>query len=428
MTDASALPTDTEIPVSSISQHGSSENNSPFSAIFKNKKLLFLVAICLVLISIAIFFLVLVRKQNSYRTAIMATQEAKEAYNSGNLPLTQKKLYESLRAYSANPGGLAALIKSIAVEGNEKGTEADALKRGKQYVDYGLKYFPDEPSVLTSIGYLYETAGEYKKALSYYEQALRKDPNSSEILFHKGHVLEFLGRKDEAYKDYNKAYSLNKDDPYVLMGVGNRLAAEGKAQEAFDTFKKASELPGVSNYVKAEALTGASIVRTGQILYMSEATEIAKKAVEANSKYSPALAAYGYVLSINGNPKEGIEYLKKSIAANPRISRNYSQLSQVYRASKIFIEAINYQKEALARVEADNTLLGPDEKKVAKARYIYDLAKTYDKSGLKVDTMPLLTQAIQTNPLIGSTIKTDFSKYGYFKSLVGNPEFNQLIQ
>jgi tetratricopeptide (TPR) repeat protein len=160
---------------------------------------------------------------------------------------------------------------------------------------------------------------------------------------------------------------------------------------------------------------------------MDEAISLAKRAVDTSPTFSPALAAYGYALAINGRPQEGIEYLVKSTEANPRISRNFIQLAQVYRANKNFTEAINNQKVAISKVDEDNTLVGPEEKKVAKARYTYDLAKTYDMAKINVDIVPLLTQASEINPKIKNVIKNDHEKYGFFTASAEDPAFQSLI-
>lgn len=409
----------TEIPV----------ENLPFKERLNSipvKKLL-IALIILVIIILAIVGSFIYLRDLQAKKILTITQEAESAYKAGDYKKAKEKLDEALVLKKDDPEILAAAAKTIALQGNHSGQEQKSFEVAKSYLDKALSADPKNLEVLLSAGYLYETSGDYNKALEYYSQATKLYQNSSDAWFHYGHVLQFLGKKEEAVKAYDESLKLNANNPLSLMAKANILATQGKLEDSYLMFKKASEVSGISSSLQAEALTGASIVRTSQILYMKEATELAKRSVEADPSFSPALAAYGFVLSINGNPKDGIEYLKKAIEANPRISKNYNQLAQVYRSNKLFIDAINYQKEAMARVDDDNTLLGPQEKKFAKARYIYDLAKTYDMAGLKVDIVPLLSQAVQINPLIKGVIKNDFEKYGFFKNLSNDQRFNQLI-
>lgn len=417
--DSTRVANQTEIPVSEVKN---SSSNKP-----KNKipKVLLLAVIVVVIVSIPLIFLNSSSSKKA-RVAALSAQAQKES-SSGKFAQAKKDLDQAIAIDKNNPRLLSQQIQTIALEGNQTGTEKQAFEEAKPYINQIIQNKLGDADVLMSIGYAYETVGDYNKALTYYEGATKLAPKSADAWFHLGHVQQFLGKNDEAQKDYDKAYSLDKNNPLVLMAMGNMFFSRGKTQEAFDSFKKASELPGISVQTKSETLTSASIVRGTQILHMKEAVDLAKQAIDTDPGFSPALGNYAYLSFLNGNAKDGGTYVQKAIIANPRISKNYYILAQMLRFNKKFADAINYQKKAISLVANDNTLLGPAQKDGARALYTYDLAKTYDTSGLKADIIPLLVDALKANPNLKATLINDYKKYNFFKSLSQDPRFIQLI-
>jgi tetratricopeptide (TPR) repeat protein len=415
------LPTDTEIDVNkvNIAESPRAGIGKLFGKVTKKWKV-FLPVLILLVVSFAVLFLLRQPKPGP-RTA------AREAARGGDLKSAEQNLNRALAADENNPQLLAAMVKAIALQGNASGSESESFEKAKPYLDKALENDSEDLEVLLSAGYLHETNGDYQKAYEYYDKAVNLHPESSMALFHKGHALDFLGKREEATLAYNQALQIDENNAFALMGRANNLARSGNAEAAFDSYRKASEVPNLSKTTRAEALTGTAITLSSNLLKLSDAIDYARRATEEDPNYSPGLAAYGHLLSINGNPQEGVEYLRRSIEKNPRITRNYYQLAQVLRANKVYADAINYQKQAIAGVENDNTLLDFQEKKIAKARYTYDLAKTYDMSKIQTDIYPLLAEAVEINPLIKDVIKNDLEKYGFFESISTDPRFIQLV-
>ena len=419
MPEANALPTDTEINVNDLPKELAAESG--------NKKV-FVIAGVIVVVLIALFSVWFLGSRNNNAVESL-TSQAQTAYLSADFKGAQEKYKQALLQDKNNPRVLAGLINSISLQGNQTGTEKKALQDSQNYINEALKAGPNNTDVLIAVGYAYETAGDYQKALGYYNQAIKADPNSSAAYFHAGHALEFLGKRAEAYKDYEKAYSLDPNNSLVLVARGNMLLSQGKTQESYDSFKKAAQAPGISAQTKSEALTAASLVRVSQdnFAHVNEATELAKQAVAADPNFSPALATYGYDLYLSGNNNQAIEYLKKAIAANPRISKNYLLLAQIYRAEGDYTDGINYDKQALAHVDEDNTILSSADKQTIRGDYTYDLAKTYSLSKLPVDTLALIKQAIALNPAIKKRVQSEVGTGPLFKELIASAEFKQIL-
>jgi tetratricopeptide (TPR) repeat protein len=179
---------------------------------------------------------------------------------------------------------------------------------------------------------------------------------------------------------------------------------------------------------QAEALTNQSIIKRGQILYMQDAIDLSKRAVDTDSNYAPALAAYGFNLGINGKFGEGVNFLKKSLEVNPRISQNYYYLGVLYRSVGDLNSAVDYQEKGYDSIDKDNTILDPTTKNKLKGNMAYDLAKTYDTLGKENQVLSLLQEAVRLNPKLVQTLKNDYKNKKQFQSLATNANFRLLVQ
>lgn len=408
----------TEIPVSEIA---SEQKKTGFKPPFV---ILIPVMFVLIIVTVAVWLLFFQKNTQDARVATLLSQ-AKEAYEKGNFEKTEQLLKDGLAIREDDPKILSLIIKTKALEGNQTGQEKQNLQELKPFIDLALKTSPEDVELLTSIGYVYETAGDYKKALEIYNQALAIGQSTSDLYFHKGHVLFFLDRFDEGKQAYEESIKLDGNNPLTLMAFGNIASTNGDLSRAYDLFKKASDVKDLSPQLKSEALTAASLVRAGEFK-MSEAIELAKQAIDASPNFSPALATYGFLLSINGNAKDGFEYQKKAIETNPRISKNYYQAALVLRAVKQYDYAISYQRNAISKINDDNTILGQQEKTQTKASYTYELAKTYSMAGGNPDTIIFLQQALLIKPDLNKRLVGDYG-IGFFSELSGNPQFQALL-
>lgn len=394
----------------------------------KNKLLLLIILVVIAFVVAGGLWYVANQEQRNYEQAQKNLDEAKEAYSKGDIKTVQEKLLASYNKYPKDPKFQAALIEAIAVEGNLTGTEQEAFEKAKPYVKEALETNRGSAEVLIAVGYINEIVGNYNEALGFYDEALSIDKNNAEGWFHKGHVLEFLGRNDEAFTAYKQAYAIDPNNPVVIIGVARATIAEGKTEEAITLYKKVGELNEASADLKAEALTNASILKRNQILYMDEAIALSEQAVKFGPNFSPALAAHGYNLSVNGRFNEGVEFLKKSLTANPRISQNYYFLGVIYRSVNDLPNALIYIEQGLAKIDNDNTIVDSTLKSRIKGNMAYDLAKTYSRSNQNKNNLSLLQQAVQLNPNLLDSLKSDYASGNLFKELEQDPAFQQLIQ
>jgi tetratricopeptide (TPR) repeat protein len=396
-----------------------------------NRKLFLTVIFILLIVPLFLYFI----NYNNKKSSDNSTIEGHEAFQRGDYDKAMQIYSTALKKDKNNSELLSGLIEASSAKGNKTGQEKQQFKQIEPYIQEAIKVVPDDPKLSESLGYAYETAGDYQQALAYYEKVVQLTPDSSSAWFHHGHVLEFLGEKQKAYADYEKAYSLDNDNPQVLIAKGNMLLNQNKLQEAYDIFIKASDVSGIPNSIKAEALTAAAIAMSSRenFKYIKESLMLSKEAVEADPGFSPALAIYGYNLYLTEDKEakgisEGINYLQKAISANPRIAKNYYVLGLLYRANKDYSQAIANFQQAIDKIDQDNTVLSTEDKKQLKGLYLYDMAKTYDVSKTSTDTLKIIKQAISFNPHLKDQIKEDIISSGYFQDIKDNQDFVNLIK
>lgn len=403
-----------------------SKPNYKFS-ILKNKKLLFLLITFVVALGLIIVLTsTLYKKKNAPYTT---TSSFNTMMNDSNYNKAIEIAKNGLNSSPDDTHLIGGIILAYANEGNRTGTEEESFKKAQPYIDIATNKGKDDPETLLSLGYLYETTGKYDEALKYYEDALKILPNSGKALFHKGHVLQFLGKKKEAYTIYKEAYKNDPSNSFVLMELGNAYASVNDFQKSYEAFIKASNAPNIDKLTKAEALTGAALVRGAQdnFSHIEESTLLSKKATDEYPEFSPALAAYGYNLYLTGHTRDSINYVKKATSINPRISRNYLLLSQIYKADGNFSEAVSYLKQAIDKSVYDNTIFTLSDRQNIKGQYLYDLAKLYTSTGQVSLIIPTLKEAESFSAIVKPMLRKDLKSNKVFQSLADKPEFTELL-
>jgi len=413
-------------PETKLDQANSPTNFSFKTLSSKKRKMLIIFGIIFVLVSLA-FIIGAIISSNSDKKVRLVIENANNSYIAGDISKARQDLESAYGEYPDNEDVQAALIKVIANQGNLSGDEKQKYDEAKKYIEDALKDNPNNVQVLLSVGYIEEVAGNYPKALEYYDKALSMDSNNPEGWFHRGHVLYFQGDYVGGRTAIEKSYSLDNKDPLVLIAMGNIAYGESDLEKAYRYFLEASKISDTPVQIRSEALTAASITRRLQLIYMDESIALAKQAVDLNPTFSPALGAYGYVLSINGRAAEGAEYLTKAIESNPRISLNYHLGAMVLRMVGQYTDSVDYEKQAIEKVANDNTILGASAKAEVRSNYLYELAVTHTLNGGNTETVALLSEALSLNPMLKDNLVTDYETNGRFAELSSNLEFQALL-
>lgn len=364
---------------------------------------------------------------NSWRSQLISIQKDVDAnLKSQNFNEASKSLQEGLRKFPNDPGLLARQIDLNSSQGNISGTEVEMFDKNKDMIAKALKDHGNDYSILISVGYAYETSGQYDKALEYYSKAISIKPDSSTAYFHKGHTLAFLNRQDEADKAYDKAYELDNNNNLAIVEKARILYSQGKADESISLLQKVIGSDTAGALQKAEAGTAASYIEFGRG-NSEKALTYSSEALKSDPEYAQALAMYGYLQAFKKETYAvGVENIKKAIAQNPRISQNYFLMGIVMRSYSFYPQAVAFQKKALEVINDDNTLVGRSALNAQKSRMDYELGITYSLMKDVDNAVNYLHVAINENPEYKKKLEKDINS-GVFNNIKSNGKFLELI-
>ena len=103
------------------------------------------------------------------------------------------------------------------------------------------KRWPESSMTLNALGYtLADRTEEYREAEKFIRKALKYDPDSPAIIDSLGWVLHKLGRHEEALVELRRAYE-GFDDPEVAAHIVEVLDALGRHDEALAFLESAEE-------------------------------------------------------------------------------------------------------------------------------------------------------------------------------------------
>lgn len=256
--------------------------------------------------------------------------------------------------------GLGEYEKSIeayrsAVTLEKEATRADEARKRLRAVTLRF-HFNQAKRLLNS--------GDYEAALREMQAVLDITPDDPVALFNTGVLYERLNRSKESEASLMKAISLSADyvQAYLLLGiVQERLRKFDEARAAFDK---------VLEIQKEGREATAARMRLEQIKEVEDLSGRLQKSFEhmekkdwegARREIEGVLALYpgnyigyyymGIILENLDIPDEARAALRKAIEINPRFSKSYIALGDLYVREQEYEEARNIYKEVIAVAE-----------------------------------------------------------------------------
>ncbi len=112
---------------------------------------------------------------------------------------------------------------------------------GERWLEEVLDEFPDDPSALNDLGYLWADAGKHlARAERMIRRALKQEPNNAAFRDSLGWVLFRQGRVNEALPELEKAAAA-EPDPTVLDHLGDAYWQLGRREEARSAWGRAAK-------------------------------------------------------------------------------------------------------------------------------------------------------------------------------------------
>ncbi len=208
---------------------------------------------------------------------------------------------------------------------------------------------PDDPVIQLSAGIAAARDQQHEKALALIDRSIRGLPAYSYTWASRCWALANAGRADDARAAMKRVPNSREWDALTWQQFGYTLAREEKLDFAIETFEFAlqrePEMPEAHNNV------GLLLAWRGK---NEEALPHLRRALALPiEKRGPAHNALGCVLMSLGKTAEAEEHLARAVELEPKRSRGYHNLAQLYAGQGRFLD--------VERVLADGARAVPDD-------------------------------------------------------------------
>jgi len=154
---------------------------------------------------------------------------------SQNLDQPELKRFPQTEAKIADRD-LALAWESLAESGNES-----AAAEAQKYLPRALAETPDDPALLTAVGFLNEKQGKIQQARSLYEHALRENPFADVASTDLGVIIAQSGDLSEAIRLWKIVFAKEPEKSAIGTNLSKALCAEGNTAEARATIERVLE-------------------------------------------------------------------------------------------------------------------------------------------------------------------------------------------
>jgi tetratricopeptide (TPR) repeat protein len=208
-------------------------------------------------------------------------------------------------------------------------------------------------SVIT--GNMYESNGNYTKAMDFYSKALEAEPKNVAALTSMARLHDRQNNGEKAVEFYEKAITVTPDQPSLYASVGDVQARMGRVALAKEQYQKAINLDPKNRGYRS-SLAGI-LIDEGQ----AEKAEQELRQVDV-----PAMAEYqmAYLYMSKQNYALAKQYLGKALAIDPNLKPARDMMNTlgagaaVQQASGLAQQASQMLQQSGQVVQQANQLIG----------------------------------------------------------------------
>lgn len=262
--------------------------------------------------------------------------------------------------------------------------EAGKLKQAKKSGEGLLKFFPNNPAILTCLGMVALEQGEYARGVKQLEQSIAIEPAQTTALSYLSIAYTQLKKLSDALRCADRAIAINPRFAEAHANRGNALCALKRYGEAIDSYKKAIALKPDDAAVKfnladtfkmvAQYKDAITLFKEGLLL---NPDDIDAQLSCANilfklNRFDEALNCFNAVIKMDGNHSEaiigrGLTFVEvkqfesaradfeKVVQLNPNHKNGYINLGVALRNLDRYEEAFSANETALALDSKDVT-------------------------------------------------------------------------
>jgi arylsulfatase A-like enzyme/Tfp pilus assembly protein PilF len=171
---------------------------------------------------------------------------------------------------------------------------------------------PDMPLAFTHLAFLYNEAGEHRKAAGAIRRALELNPAAEDVAALLGAYLTEAGLPGEAVARLAPYAGEPRPDVDVLIAYGVAVASTGRMKEALAAFERARAL---------DAANALPLVDIGTVYMMSGDRDRAEAALTQALRLDPATPrahnGLGVIAAERGRSDEAIAHWRQALALDP---------------------------------------------------------------------------------------------------------------
>ena len=234
-----------------------------------------------------------------------------------------------------DPKRLIAIDRAIddTVTRYRRGDLRGAIALGEDIV----RQRPDMPLSLTHLAFLYNEAGEHRKAAGAIRRALDLNPAAEDIAALLGAYLTEAGLARDAVMRLGPYVAAPQPDVDVVVAYGVALASSGRMKDALAAFERARTL---------DAANALPLVNIGTVYMMSGEKDQAEAALNEALRVDPATPrahnGLGVIAAQRGQYDAAIAHWQRAIALDPRDSQTLYNLGDLLARLGRSTEARSY--------------------------------------------------------------------------------------
>ena len=210
-------------------------------------------------------------------------------------------------ALKLQPDWVRAIVLKAEILSRGSGPEA-AVEVLEQYI----QGHPDEDEAKTILARLYDSAGEFSKALSIYNNLLEKDPNNIAWLTSAAFMMYTLKDSEGALRLYQQLYTLNNENCDANLGFARVHLMQRRFNEAEPYLKWLSgKYPDIYEY---NLLAGIYNLEKNN---RDEAMRFFEKAIERDASEPLPYYHLGLLLVQKGDFETACDNWKKALLLSP---------------------------------------------------------------------------------------------------------------
>jgi tetratricopeptide (TPR) repeat protein len=214
-----------------------------------------------------------------------------------------------------------------------------------------LKKYPNDPMVMSNIGWWYYAKKDTLNAINYFEKTKEKNFANADIHFALGQM--YFARKDYARTigSFEEAIKLKPNEmKSVYWMLGTACYYADSYDKAITYSEKA--VKDVDQNANAWNVLGLTHTKLGEY---DKAEGYYKKAMKVGPQFYDPYVNLGHLYNQKGEHLKEIEYLQKAIKLDPKVTIGYKNIGVAYVAINQPEKAVEYWKKGAAADPKDGT-------------------------------------------------------------------------